>query len=577
MPPPSLDSLRSLLLDPRSDPLDAGLALHALTPDDLRELGFASLRELLKGLLVPGQRPEYSTVMRWVRAASVLSGPDDPRRQWGVSRLVEVARCTTPESRRRLMQARGRNIGNTPVRELRDAVVVHGAERRDSPDADEPHSVLERAIGIALRHERPECGVQVEVRRSRPRRGRESLSVSATGGATDGDMAAALGAASRVTAAIAEAKAAWRRGPGPEHLRVPRPMPLDDIAELPAGQLEARWQGPDVVQISKAGIPVLHLPVQRTEQTDSRIVLPEGNVKLDGVFGVVDSIRHGCLRVATGWAGTDLPCFTIGGDVRTTGCYANHTKWAGRSTNRSAGFDVTRNGLTNRLMTIRLPLDGSPSLARWKGRMWRVDAESTDGALSISLGIYQVWCEANPTHRLMTICSHQFRPPDEMLAWLSALRNAWTGHTVAAEGLSPEELEVRFASIRRYLAWGVPCAIWIVTHPSWDNLRVLDRALELVPPEAIVEAPYRFRTHDQALPVLHTNPLGACSDHRVTKWEPRIPVHVRLEGDHDRHEVLATLVDPQGHVVTRTCHSKCAGGCRLLCGVNVLDRRDRAR
>ena len=577
MPHPDLDDLRELFLDPRSDALDVGLRLHALTREDLRAMGHGSLRELLKGLLPEGRRPEYSTVMRWVRAASVLRGPDDPRREWGVSRLAEVARCSAPESRRKLLQARSRTIGSTPVRELRKAVVVHGAESRDSPDADEPHSVLERAIGIALRHERPGSAVEVEVRRSRGRgRGkREAFAVVATGGATDADMAAALGAASRVTSAIATARAAWRRGPSPEPVRVPRPMPLDEIVELPPGQLEARWVSPDVVQVTKAGTPILHLRVERAEQTNHRVIWPQGNVKLEGVFGVVDSISHGCLRVATGWPGTHEPCFTIDGDRKTTGCYANHTKWAGLPESRKHGFDVTRNGLTNRLMKVRLPLDGSPSLARWKGRIWRVDAESTDGALSISLGIFQVFAEANPTHRLMTICSHQFRPPDEMLAWLSALRNAWTGHTVAAGGLSPDELDVRFDSIRRFLDWGVPCAIWIVTHPDWDDRGVLDRALEFVPPEAIIEAPYRFRTLDQALPVLHVNPLGACSDHRLTRYG--VPCHVRLDVEHDGHEVVPVLVDPHGGIVTHAAHSKCSGGCRLLCGVNVIDRRDPAR
>jgi hypothetical protein len=207
--------------------------------------------------------------------------------------------------------------------------------------------------------------------------------------------------------------------------------------------------------------------------------------------------------------------------------------------------------------------------------MWRVDAESTDGALSVSLGVFQAWAEANPDHRLMTICSHQFSPSDEMLAWLSALRNAWTGHTVAAAGLSPEEVDMRFASIRRFLDWGVACAVWIVTHPTWDNQSVLDRVLELVPPEAIIEAPYRFRTLDQALPVLHVNRLGACSDYRLTRYG--VACHVRRDVDPQTGEIVPTLVDASDSEVTHAAHSKCGGGCELLCGLNALDRRNAAR
>lgn len=67
--------------------------MHSLTPADLRALGHGSLRDLLNDLLVPGQRPEYSTVARWARAAGVLSGPDDPKREWDVSRPPVLVRA----------------------------------------------------------------------------------------------------------------------------------------------------------------------------------------------------------------------------------------------------------------------------------------------------------------------------------------------------------------------------------------------------------------------------------------------------------------------------------------------------
>jgi len=53
----------------------------------------------------------------------------------------------------------------------------------------------------------------------------------------------------------------------------------------------------------------------------------------------------------------------------------------------------------------------------------------------------------------------------------------------------PEELESRFKAIERFMAWEIPATIWVVTDPGWDNGPVLDRALELVGPEHIVEEP----------------------------------------------------------------------------------------
>lgn len=50
IPPTDLETLRSFLLDTNADALDVGLALHALTPDDLTALGYASLQELSEDL-----------------------------------------------------------------------------------------------------------------------------------------------------------------------------------------------------------------------------------------------------------------------------------------------------------------------------------------------------------------------------------------------------------------------------------------------------------------------------------------------------------------------------------------------
>ena len=92
----NLDHIRLLLRDPRGHELEIGLALNAMTDADLGRLGHGSLTKLVKSLIAgPGVGVDYSTVMRWCRAASVLDGADDPRAEWGISRLAEVGKVPT--------------------------------------------------------------------------------------------------------------------------------------------------------------------------------------------------------------------------------------------------------------------------------------------------------------------------------------------------------------------------------------------------------------------------------------------------------------------------------------------------
>jgi len=556
---PTLAKLRDLLLDPRADPLAVGLELDALSQDDLGRVGHTSLTGLLQHLLAGVDRPDYSTVMRWVRAAALLDGPDDPRRELGLARLGELAKLPADDLPAFL---RDHDPASMSVRELRDAVRGLRASPRAQADADEPHRVLERAIAIAHGHWHP--GVAPAPLRVQRRRAGHTLSVS--GDLADPSVAGTLATASRVMGAIATAKAAWRRVSDHHRVSVPGPMPLDEILALPPGQLGAEWEGPDLVRITKADQPILHLPVHRVERTGNKPVWPEGNSKTRDVFGIIDVITQGCLRAATGWPRTGVACFAMGDDDGSS-CYANWTRWARQRRSRDGHFDVAVNGLTNDLMRIGIPRDGDASLARYEQRQWRVDAESTDGALSIALGIFQVWCEANPEHRLFTLCSHAVRPSDEMLCWLAAMRNCWTGHTVSG-GLSSEELGVRFGAIERFISFGIPCVIWLVTHRTWNNDEPSRRALELVPPERIIEAPYRHGTDSQDLPLLNVNPLGSCSDRRidVDGFEYR----VQWQPGSDGERPSARLLDEVGHEPNRPPHSKCEG-CSLLCGLNMLD------
>lgn len=452
------------------------------------------------------------------------------------------------------------------VRELREAIRGHGTGVRAQPDVDEPHRVLERAIDAAYRHQHPDS-VPAPLRIQRSRSGPAEYTLSVSGDVADIRVAETLATASRVMGAIGTAKAAWRKGKHNHAVSVPPATPLDEILRLPAEQLEAEWESPDLVRIMKGGQAILHLPVERIQRTSHEPIWPKGNAKTRNVFGIIDTISQGCLRAATGWLATDVACFAMDGDDAKS-CYANWTRWARLERPRRGGFDVASNGLVNDLMKIRIPKDGDPSLERYDQDHWRVDAESTDGALSIALGIFQTLAEKNPTHRLFTLCSHAVRPSDEMLCWLGALRNCWTGHTVSG-WLSSEELDVRFEAIERFISFGIPCVIWIVTHATWNNTPPLKRALKLVPPERIIEAPYRYGTDSQDLPLLNVNPLGSCSDRRLDTDDIEYLVH--WEPGPEGGPAKARLLDEVGHTPSVRTHSKCEG-CRLLCGLSVLHR-----
>jgi len=565
MPPTDLDNLRSLLLDPEADPLDVGLVLAALTPNDMRALGHESLTDLLQDdLLVGVRRPEYTTVMRWVRAASVLEGPDDPRREWGMSRLGELARLPEGERERFVEGCGGPGPADMNVLELRAAIGRFGARRRRQSPGDRSQAVLERAIQIALGVRGPDAP-PATVKVTRSAAGTPGVTFALTTGPSDAAAADALATAARVVDAIAVAKSAWRRV-RPDDVAVPPPMPLVEILELPPGQLEARWLSPHVVQVLKAGTPILHLPVERVSRSGDGLVQPQGTTKTEGAFGVIDSIIHGCLRAAVGLPRCDEACFTIP-DERTASCYANWTRHANRMRAIDPTWDVSRNGLVNPHIHIRLPSDGRPDLSRYRRQLWRMDAESADGAMSLGLGIVQAWAERNPAKRFLTICSHHVRPSDEMLAWAAALGNLWVGTTLSG-WFDRSESDIRLESLARLLRFGVPSVAFVVTHWYWSkrSQEIAREAVSLLSPDRVIEVPYRTGVARQETPELEVNPLGACSDHRVGPFGRSYHV-VRGTSEWGR---WSHLVDDDGRPPTGRTHSRCEG-CRLMCGVHVLD------
>jgi len=369
------------------------------------------------------------------------------------------------------------------------------------------------------------------------------------------------------------ARSAWTPSGDDDEADVPPTLSLDDIDSLPAGQLEVRWLGSHV-QVLKAGTVVAHVPVRRAKRSDKSFINGSGNSKTRGWMGMLNSCSHGCLRRAVGFPGTDLSCYT--GPDGNGGCYC----WSFACNQRAEfqGSDVTANGLVNDILRITLPADGDASLGDLipKGRKdgvmtWRVDCESSTGDLSIALGLLQVWCETNPDQSFATICSDHFRPSDAMLAWLAALDNVVVGHSVSA-WFSPEELESRFAAIERFLEWGIPTVIWVVTDPDWDNGPVAERATALVGKDHIIEEPHRRGQSKQCPPVLHVNPAGPCSANRHDGKERNLEFVSSADGGPDDYMVRlddGTIEQPSGGV-----HSRCKG-CTIRCGLAAHGKLER--
>jgi len=573
-----LETLRTLLVDPREHEIEIGFALLEMQRTELYPGGRSSLRQLVEKSLrlrpssqvgQSGYCPDYSTVMRWVRAAGSLQDPDDPRAGWGVQRLLELL-VIEDEELRECFIAR-HDVKALHVRALRSEIADY-LGREEAPDAPAlPHEVTAQVVRAALmRAGLDPVAAGLRITRGRKTDGAGAVRISVQVGA--GPSARALSMAGDVLEEIVTARMVWRKAvpgnPPPRH----ESIPLEDVDALGPGPVQVRWAARDLVEVTKRDTAIARIPVRR--ETVGRILKREGNRKTVGVTPMLGSVYLGCLRRATGFPNCDFPCYREDGASR--GCFSNWTEYAIHQDNQEKGFEIIHNGLANDLLSIRLPSTGSPSLKQSTSRagtpdpmFLRVDGESTDGALSIGLGIIQMWAEANPQALFTTICSHAVRPSDTMLHWLAALPNVWVGHTVSA-WFDPMELEHRFTCVERFIEFGIPSVVWITTSSNWDNAPVLRRALRLVPPTSIVEYPLRG-DHKQEMPILHENPLGACGDHRqdtahrwfTVKWKP----------DSERTGFVPYLSrDGHTHPPKGMLHSRCRG-CRLKCGVNVLGSR----
>lgn len=427
-------------------------------------------------------------------------------------------------------------------------------------------SALQAAAAAACRDRGIDCealGLAVDV----DPEGRSSLRLALPAPTADanllvalrviGDLAAEIDRVHEIAADTDAQPAEWRQLASPA-----------DMKPVPADQAKAEWLDASRVQISRGGVALSQIPVQRAAKSGT-FVKPTGNTKSVDTVAIINDLAQGCFRGCTGFGKCRHACYTIDGKPG-TGCFATTNQFTihGDIIDR---FDITTNGWTNDIMALRVPRDGSfvlkadPAWGPLGRRMWREASESSDTSASVSLGLLQMWAQSNPQHLFFGISSNYFRPSDQMLRWLAALDNAWVLHSVSP-WLDQKEQDSRFAAIARFLDFGVPTAISIVTSPDFaGNDAVAERALKLVAPEHIIEAPHQIGKQFKHLPLLHINPAGACGDHRYDR-----DGHL-VHGEYTKSGKIRYFRTERGTTIPARggAHPRCAG-CRLLCGATAL-------
>lgn len=340
------------------------------------------------------------------------------------------------------------------------------------------------------------------------------------------------------------------------------------------GQLTATW----ILQNGKAsnlagptdnvkGIRVSRgrkvLAVVETERypRNAQLIKGEGNGKTLGVVAMVKSCAMGCFRAGTGFGKCDQACYSD--ENGKGGCYANHTRYAAIHT--PAGFNVVHNGLlpgTEKFFHLRLPKNNDFSLDRWGTKIYRVDSETSDASLSISLGILQQWARVNPSKTITCISSAYFKVSDTRLAELAELRNVVIGFTLSPWFAADDQAN-RVKEIKRFQAAGISVCVWVATRPDWDNESQKDLVLSLVRPEQVVEVPYHA-AGKHAPYSLHLNPAGACCETRVDSEGRKVDLKTNtVKGE------AGERIPHQGR-----SFGKCVG-CRVLCGARYLKATQR--
>lgn len=219
-------------------------------------------------------------------------------------------------------------------------------------------------------------------------------------------------------------------------------LPMAEIDALSAGPLTVSLRSSQLVDFHKSGQWVASIPVERAGW--KTFFHANGSIKSDGVVPVLNTWSNGCGRRLSGYANCDQRCYQ--GPGKCSGCYAAVNQWTIRGENQAKHWDIVHNGfltapagVVNDCLKLRLPADGQPGrltdlmmrAGPFDPPMVRTDCVSTDGSLSLSLGLIQAWAEQNPSVCFYSISSNYFSPSDDMLRWAASIPTIWMGHTIS--------------------------------------------------------------------------------------------------------------------------------------------------
>lgn len=321
-------------------------------------------------------------------------------------------------------------------------------------------------------------------------------------------------------------------------------------------QLTAGWQG-DSVHIMRDGVRIADVPA-RSVGKSADWFKPHGNVKTDGMVGILSCLSGGCFRAATGFGRCNEACYCRQ-DGR-GGCYANltlHAEFRKHPKYFETPYNVIYNGyMPGTESWFRVKVPRSWDLSNYPRKVWRIDSETSTSCLSLALGLTQRFAEANPGKVMTGIASDYFFVPDDMLDWAARCGNIVIGHTLSA-WFAPDDLHNRIEQALRFQRHGLATTLWVATNPEWnetrpESRRIVEGAIRMFDPRQIIEVAY----HDHATHMLaggDLNPWGPCCKNMYSQ-------------DGRRIDTSDMTVD--GEPVKGRPIGKCKGGCALMCGAS---------
>ena len=323
-------------------------------------------------------------------------------------------------------------------------------------------------------------------------------------------------------------------------------------------QLKTFWNDNGTVRVMRGGEVIKDIPVELTAKNRCWFK-PNGNVKTEGMIGIISCLAGGCGRSLTGFGKCEQACFCK--EDGRGGCYANHSRHAEvhRGSGYDVPFDVIYNGFkhgTENWFHIRVP--NNYDLSKYSRKVWRIDCETSTSCFSLALGMTQTWAEHNPKKLFTGISSDYFFVPDDMLERTAACGNVVIGHTLSPWFAHDDNMN-RIEQALRFQRMGVPTTIWVTSNPEWDEKfpegkRLVDSAIGMFDPRQVIEVAYHDHgTHMFAS--MEVNPWGACCKNRYSK-----------EGK----KLVTPNLTVDGEVYNGIPYGKCKGSCKLMCGASWL-------